>query len=178
MNLITIAPCQHNEPLAGSAGERPLPFYPIRRLYHLLKTVGPGQILRKACVKIQNAYRAKSSPRAITPDEVLSLQPGEWVEIKSEADIRATLDARGTNRGLAFVEEMSWYYGRQFKVYKRLQRLFLEESKQYRRLKNTVLLEGVHCQGTGIDCDRACHLFWREVWLKRVPPPAGESLPL
>ena len=175
MNLITIEPCQHNEPLAGSVGERPLPFYPIRRLVHLLKTIGPGKLLRKACVRIANAYSAKSVPRAIAPDEVLNLQPGEWVEIKSEPEIRATLDARGTNRGLAFVEEMSWYYGRQFKVFKRLERLFLEESKQYRRLKNTVLLDGVQCHGTGIDCDRACYLFWREAWLKRVPPPDGGS---
>ena len=39
-------------------------------------------------------------------DEVLDLQLGELVEVKSEDEIRKTLDRTGRNRGLSFMVEM------------------------------------------------------------------------
>ncbi len=170
MKLIQIEQCQHNDPNAGSFNTRPFPFYPIRRLYHLLVKRGPETLITKVKTKWA-ARNRRIQPELSAADEVLGLQPGDWVQVKSEEEIAATLDNRGTCRGLAFVEEMHWYCGKTFRVYKRLERMFLEESKQYRKVRNTVLLEGIHCQGTGIDCDRACFLFWREAWLRRVPGP-------
>ncbi len=64
----------------------------------------------------------------------------------------------------------SLHCGRRFRVQRRLERMFLEESQQVRSLKHTVLLAGVHCGGDGIGCDRQCFYFWREAWLRRVPP--------
>jgi len=102
--------------------------------------------------------------------EVLGLQPGEWVEIKSEEEIRSTLDATGKNRGLGFMPEMWPYCGQQGRVLKRVEKICLEEaSRTVRAMKNTVILEGLFCRGNGIGCDRACFYFWRESWLKRVP---------
>ena len=48
--------------------------------------------------------------------EVLGLQPGELVEIKSEEEIRRTLDATGKNRGLGFMPEMWPHCGRRGRV--------------------------------------------------------------
>jgi hypothetical protein len=115
--------------------------------------------------------RGKAPVRHARPqqraDECLRLQPGEWVEIKSGAEIRATLDANGRQRGLAFLPEMWSFCGRRFPVYKRLEKVFLEESRQVRSMKNTVLLAGVVCSGAGYGCDRSCLYYWREVWLRR-----------
>jgi hypothetical protein len=116
--------------------------------------------------------------RAIAPvspisGEILGLQPGEWVEVKSEAEVRSTLDRHGRLRGLAFLEGMIPCCGRRFRVYKRLELLFWEESGKQRRMKNTVLLAGSVCDGAGIGCDRSCLYFWREAWLRRVPDEPG-----
>jgi hypothetical protein len=105
--------------------------------------------------------------------EALDLQPGEWVEIKSVDEILKTLDADGKFRGLAFLTGMRAYCGRQFQVHKRVERIFLEESKQIRRMKNTVLLRGVACEGVGIGCDRSCYFYWREAWLRRTAAPCS-----
>jgi hypothetical protein len=103
-------------------------------------------------------------------DEVLGLRPGELVQIKSEEEVRRTLDASGKNLGLGFMPEMWPYCGRQGRVLRRVEKICLEEaSRTVRAMKNTVILEGLFCQGNSIGCDRACFYFWRECWLKRVP---------
>ncbi len=118
------------------------------------------------------AHRPSCSETPV--QEVLGLQPGEWVQVKSEADILDTLDPGRRHRGLIFLPEMSRYCGRRFRVFKRVERIFLEESKQIRTLGNTVLLEGIHCAGAGLGCDKACMLYWREAWLSRSSPPGAD----
>ena len=80
----------------------------------------------------------------------------------------ATLDGRSRNFGLVFTPEMQKHCGRQYRVFKRLELMFDEYRHTQKRLKNTVLLESCFCTGEGIGCDRACFLYWREVWLRRV----------
>ena len=63
---------------------------------------------------------------------------------------------------------MQPFCGQRFKVFKRMATLYQEESGHVRRLKDTVLLEDVQCDGLLMKCDRSCYLFWREAWLKRV----------
>jgi hypothetical protein len=112
--------------------------------------------------------------------QVLGLQPGEIVEVKSEEEIRRTLDASGKNGSLGFMPEMWDYCGRRLPVLKRVERICLEnEPRTVRRLENTVILEGAFCKGSGIGCDRACFYFWRECWLKRTSSigPAPDSQP-
>jgi hypothetical protein len=100
---------------------------------------------------------------------LLGLQPGEIVEVKSEEEIRRTLDATGRNRNLGFMPEMWEYCGERLRVLKRVEKICLEnEPRSVRRLGNTVILEGAFCKGSGIGCDRACFYFWRECWLKRT----------
>jgi hypothetical protein len=101
--------------------------------------------------------------------EVLGLQAGEIVEVKSEEEIRHTLDTNGKNRNLGFMPEMWDYCGRQMRVLKRVEKICLENvPRTVRRIDNTVILEGAFCKGGGIGCDRACFYFWRECWLKRA----------
>lgn len=115
-----------------------------------------------------------STPRR--EDAVLNLKPGELVEVKTLEEIQKTLDAKGKNYGLVFTPEMRKHCGKRYRVYKRLELMFDEYHKSQRRLKNTVLLENVVCEGTGLGCDRSCFLYWREVWLRRCDA-ASEGMP-
>jgi hypothetical protein len=113
-----------------------------------------------------------------TAKEVLDLQPGELVEIKSVEEIRRTLDEAGKNRGLGFMPEMSAYCGKRGRVLRTVHKICLEEApRTVRTMKNTVILDGLYCQGNGIGCDRACFYFWRECWLKRVPGSTIAPIP-
>lgn len=104
---------------------------------------------------------------------ILNLHPGEWVEVRSVKEIFATLDAQGKLRGLRFTPEMEKFCGKQFRVYKILGKIILEATGELRKIRTpTVLLEGIFCDGSAHgDCDRSCFCFWREQWLRRVPPP-------
>lgn len=100
----------------------------------------------------------------------LDLKPGEWVEVKSLAEIEATLDPKGKNAGLMFDLEMSIYAGKRFRVKNTIDRIILEESGRLRQLSNTVALDGIFCQGICAgNCPRANPIYWREAWLKRAP---------
>ena len=65
--------------------------------------------------------------------------------------------------------EMREFCGKRYKVYKRVERILLESNQELRKVKNTVLLEGVMCDGhVWCGCDRSCFFYWREAWLRRV----------
>ena len=169
-------PCQHTGCRSYSRLWRPYPLRLLRSFVGHLKQAGVKQTARKTLDVVQLRLHLKPKPvavpRSFAVEEVLSLEPGDWVEVRSEQEIRASLDSQGKHRGMAFVPvEMLVHCGRQYRVLKRVEKIFLEESRQNRKLKNTVLLEGVQCQGIGLDCDRSCFLFWREAWLKKIDQP-------
>jgi hypothetical protein len=101
-------------------------------------------------------------------EEQLNLQPGDLVQVRLEAEIRQTLDKNGRLKGLAIMPEMLEYCGKQLKVHKRVERIFIENTQEVRRMKNTVLLEGALCGGWEGSCDRSCFFYWREAWLRKV----------
>jgi len=104
-----------------------------------------------------------------TPTISLNLQPGELVEIKSKDEILATLDQNFKNRGLEFTAEMSKYCGKRYRVLRRLDKMYVEEAGIMRQITNTVLLDGVTCDGTEhAGCLRNCYCFCREIWVRRV----------
>jgi hypothetical protein len=124
--------------------------------------------------------RPRNASPAAKPAEFapLGLQPADLVRVKSEDQIRMTLDARGRHKGLLVTPEMYRYCGLTFRVHGRVERMYLEESQQVRRIANTVLLRDVFCSGRDVGCDRSCFLFWREAWLDRVaetPEARGAS---
>jgi hypothetical protein len=124
-----------------------------------------------ALVGVGRKNRSQAVP---ADDEVLNLQPGDWVEVRPESEIRQMLDANGRYKGLLWMDNMSRFCGRRFRVHKRLERMMLESDGRMRRLKNTVLLEGAICEDL-YGCDRSCFHFWREAWLRKVTDSRSEE---
>lgn len=119
-------------------------------------------------------------PPGKTATDTLNLQPGEWVEVKSLAEISATLDETGKNRGLQFAYDLAWCCGRRFKVRSRLDHMVLERTGKYLDVRNTVLLEGITCPCRCVmgGCGRADYIYWREIWLRRVSAPSTNTTPV
>jgi hypothetical protein len=92
---------------------------------------------------------------------------GDHVRVKETAAIRATLDRRGTLRGLAFTPEQWAYCGRTFQVERQVRRM-MNDAGRMRALARTVALAGVACDGVDRSggCGRACPLLFREEWLE------------
>jgi len=148
----------------------------IHGMWHL-RTKGFWETFKLTISKILKPFgMQKTEPRILaerpkpSPDEeVLNLKPGELVEVKSEQEILATLDKNKKHKGLLFMAGMRNFCGKRFRVFKRLETILLESNMEYRKMKNTVLLEGVMCDGKEFyGCDRSCFHFWREAWLRRV----------
>ena len=115
------------------------------------------------------SYYEVTGEQKKTLTQELNLQPGELVEIKSAAEIQATLDAKGRNRGLSFEPEMAQHCGRRYRVGAPLRTIVSEQSGKMLHLNNTVVLEGLICRGMcSLNCPRANYFYWREIWLKRV----------
>jgi hypothetical protein len=104
--------------------------------------------------------------------EALNCRVGELVEVRSEAEILATLGGDGTLDHLPFMPEMLAYCGRQFRVYRRADKTCdTIHASVSRRMLDTVHLEGLRCSGSAHGgCQAECLLFWKEAWLKRVEP--------
>ena len=108
-----------------------------------------------------------------TPSEVLDLQPGELVEVKSAHEIMKTLDCNGMNRGMGFDTEMLLFCGKRYRVKQRVDRLINEKTGVMMKMKTPgIILDDVVCMGClhpeRIFCPRAIYAFWRETWLRRV----------
>ncbi len=100
--------------------------------------------------------------------ECLNLRPGELVEVKSEQEVRATLDEHGRHRGLLWMPGMARFCGKTYRVHKRVETIMLESTGELRKIRHTVLLAEVMCENL-YGCDRSCFHYWREAWLRRVP---------
>ena len=103
-------------------------------------------------------------------EKALRLRPGEWVEVRGEAEILATLDRNANADGMPFMPEMLRYCGQRFQVHKRADKTCdTVANTGGLRLHNTVHLRGLRCDGSGHGgCEAGCLMFWRESWLTRV----------
>jgi hypothetical protein len=95
---------------------------------------------------------------------------GDLVEVRSAAEILATLDERGMLEGLPFMPEMVRYCGQQFVVDKRAEKICdTIYPLGSRRLPDTVLLGDMRCDGSGHDgCQADCRIFWKQAWLRKA----------
>jgi hypothetical protein len=107
-----------------------------------------------------------------TPTEVLDLQVGEWVVVKSRDDILATVDHEGRNRGMTFEAEMIPYCDKVYRVVARVDRIVDERTGRIRQLGSVgIILQDVICASAyRTPCPRANYLYWREIWLRRAEP--------
>jgi hypothetical protein len=134
---------------------------PLRIIINLFKA-------RIAFITKLKKYRVRGE-RKRTPAMALNLKVGEIVMVKSREEIFETLDQKGRNRGLEFMPEMLKYCGKKFRVFKKVDRMILDSSGKMRLIPNTVILEGVICDGSfHRGCQRTCFCLWREIWLRRV----------
>ena len=117
------------------------------------------------------------------------VRAGDVVEVRSEREILATLDAAGRLDGLPFMPEMLEFCGRRFRVASVAHKTC--DSATFsggRRMRDAVFLEDLRCDGAAHGgCQARCLLFWKTQWLKRAPKreltapadaPDGQPSPL
>ena len=114
---------------------------------------------------------------------------GDWVEVRSLAEIRATLDANGELDAMPFMPEMAKFCGARARVFRCADKIYdYGRTKKMRRLEDCVLLVGLRCDGAAHGgCQAGCLVTWKTSWLKRIPehngavpaslPVAGDSFP-
>ena len=107
----------------------------------------------------------------------LRLWPGEWVKVRSFAEISATLDSEGRLDGLPFMSEMVPHCGQRYRVFRRVEKIhyyFGPVAPHLRRLRDSVLLEDLRCDGSVHGgCQAGCPLVWKEAWL--VPSDISQA---
>jgi hypothetical protein len=107
----------------------------------------------------------------------LRLWPGEWVRVRSFAEISTTLDDEGRLDGLPFMPEMLRYCGKRHRVFRRVEKIhhyFGPTAPHLRRLRDAVLLDELRCDGAAHGgCQSGCQLIWKEAWL--VPTDSAEA---
>jgi hypothetical protein len=109
-----------------------------------------------------------------TPTGRLNLKPGEYVRIKDQTEIEASINQDGEDQGFNFdPEEMAPYCGLVVRVRKPVGK-FIEErtGKMLSMEPPRVTLDGVVCRAEyascRLNCPRAGLSQWRETWLERV----------
>jgi hypothetical protein len=102
----------------------------------------------------------------------LDLRVGDLVEVRGEAEILATLDAKGELDELPFMPEMLTYCGQRMRVAKGAHKVCDNIARTgLHRMERAVHLTGARCDGSGHGgCQNACQLFWKEAWLRRLDP--------
>lgn len=102
------------------------------------------------------------------------LHVGDPVQVRSAAEIIATLDENGEYESLPFMPEMLQYCGEVMSVYKVAHKLCdTITGGGMRRMANAVHLTGARCDGSDHDgCQASCLLFWKTAWLRQpdIPP--------
>jgi hypothetical protein len=119
---------------------------------------------------------ALPQPIAAQNNEAARLTRGQLVEVRSAAEIAATLDVDGQLDGVPFMPEMAIHCGRSFRVLRRAD-ITCVEGHGLRRMNAAVFLEDVRCDGSAHDgCQRRCLIFWKEAWLKPVEVVRSPSI--
>ena len=118
-------------------------------------------------LKIVGKNKRRSS---LERDNAISrFKPGDIVRVRSEEEIKSTLNVFGQLQGCMFMPEMLPFCDTKQKVLKPLERFVDERDYKVKICKGLVLLENLNCEGTSDygRCDRSCYYFWREEWLEK-----------
>jgi hypothetical protein len=103
---------------------------------------------------------------------------GDLVEVKTPDEILDTLDADGAAEHLPFMPEMLEYCGQRFRVSTRALTVCFSGAGSPLGFKgdDVVTLDGLRCSGTAHGgCQKACTIFWREAWLRKIGDAAPQS---
>jgi hypothetical protein len=142
------------------------------------RSITPGQdriLHQQVNALIDRFYNLRgnniSTREPVSNIQMVPLTAGDMVRVKSEEEIKATLNHLGQSRGCAFMADiMTPYCGTVQRVLKTMERFVDERDLRVKKCKGLVLLEGVMCEGTTVfgRCDRSCFMFWREEWLEKI----------
>jgi hypothetical protein len=101
------------------------------------------------------------------------VRPGDVVEVKSPAEIFATLDGDAID-DMPFMAEMLQYAGKRYTVSRRVDKICdTVSSTGSRRMEETVYLDDLRCDGSAHGgCQAGCRIYWKEAWLRRVEDTA------
>ena len=115
----------------------------------------------------------------MTSADKRSLRPGDIIEVRSAAEILATLDDGAALDRMPFMPEMLRHAGRRYTVTRRVDKICdTIAATGSRRMHATVYLEDLRCDGSGHDgCQAGCKLYWKEAWLRRVDDDSGTVNP-
>jgi hypothetical protein len=105
----------------------------------------------------------------------MQLKVGDWVRVRSKAEILATLDTNGRLENLPFMPQMFRYCGQEFQVHKRAHKTCDTVSGRYdsRRLAGGIHLN-LRCDGQAYDgCQAACLIYWKDAWLEPISAPTA-----
>jgi hypothetical protein len=170
----------HCQLIESTLGTEPVRWYLARRAR------GLGRRMKRLVARLRQtdpatAQRTQLPAEASNSRANVELTAGDWIRVRSRAEIQQMLDADGRRGGCAFLEPMARYCGQEFRVARRVEHFFDEARWRMLKCRSVVLLEGVHCDGSGHPdtrgCDRLCYFFWRTEWLERVSAPAARLEP-
>lgn len=125
--------------------------------------------LFRSILLTRTGQMSKSKEKAASSDHA-DLKPGDLVRVRSEEEIRETLDKNGRLRGLLLMPEMYDLCNQEFRVHKKVERLLLESTGEMRTVKSpTYSLSGAFCDGSRHNgCDRSCFFLWKREWLEKL----------
>ena len=131
---------------------------------------GPREWHGGALVRLLRGVLRKVRALGVIRPGQLDLRAGETVVIRSREEILATLDGRGELESLPFMPEMESLCGREARVHRRVDKIFdWITSSGLRRMRDTVILDGLRCDGGFHDaCQADCPILWKEAWLRRA----------
>lgn len=91
--------------------------------------------------------KKRTSP-SIDDPPTSDLKPGDLVRVRSQEEIKTTLDHWGRLKGCMFMSEgMSGYCGTIQRIFKPMERFLDERDYQLKKTHGIVLLQGLYCQG-------------------------------
>jgi hypothetical protein len=124
---------------------------------------------RESGLETQRASKSTTRARTIPAIFGSRFRVGAYVEVRSLEEIVKTLDPAGCLEGLPFMPEMTRCCGKQFRVFKRVDKVIDMVNKTgLRRMSGTVLLQDIRCDGQAHGgCQAGCHLLWKEAWLRK-----------
>lgn len=109
----------------------------------------------------------------------LNLKAGDWVVVRSKAEILATLDKKGQLDKMPFMPEMLQFAGQKLQVSKRAHKTCDPiNGLESRALPDAVHIGDLRCDGSAhADCQAGCLFFFKDAWLRRADDSASPALP-
>jgi hypothetical protein len=139
-----------------------------------LLSAGTKRKLKRLTSNLTKTLRLDTNKNLSSTEQLSSetqqFSVGDLVRVRSEQEIRATLNTWNELKGCMFMEGQRRYCNTKQRVLKTIERFVDERDYRVKKAKGIILLDDVLCEGTPDygRCDRACFYFWREEWLEKI----------